>query len=191
MATEILRPQDCLAKRIGASPAAYPRRRNCSYGNSCSNPRPNRKHHQHQQRKRSVTCQSEPTVSMRSNPEEAGPARPGGLAMRKVTILRRGEPLDAAIKDDAGSKREGGGPVVSGLGPGPELVREQVIGPELRSPGVAAEGKPVVYAGSAFAVSPEPSSLPLPSFSNKKKQVLLVDDSATRDLRRILRLDLL
>lgn len=184
MATEILRPQDCLAKRIGASPAAYPRRGSCSYGNSCSNPRPNRKHNQHQQRKRSVAGQSEPTVSTRSNPDEAGAARPGGRLMGKVTILRRGEPLDAAIKDNAGSKREGGGL-------GPEIVREQVIAPELRSPAVAAVGKPVVYAGSAFAVSPEPSSLPLPSFSNKKKQVLPIDDSATRDLRRILRLDLL
>ncbi|CAN1137643.1 hypothetical protein LINPERPRIM_LOCUS23008 [Linum perenne] len=44
-----------------------------------------------------------------------------------------------------------------------------------------------MYAGSAFAVSPSPSALPLPSFS-KKKQVS-VDDSATRDLRRLLRLD--
>jgi hypothetical protein len=36
-------------------------------------------------------------------------------------------------------------------------------------------------------VSPAPSSLPLPSFS-KKKQVS-IDDSATRDLRRLLRLE--
>ncbi|XP_030465805.1 uncharacterized protein LOC115684980 [Syzygium oleosum] len=183
MATEILRPQDCLARRMGASSpaaAAYPRRRSCGYGSSCSNPRPNRKHHQHQQRK--------PAASERSSPYEAGAASPGGgglLGMGKVTILRRGEPLDAAARDDeAGSKRGGGAPE-------PEMARKQVGAPELRSP-AAVGGKAVVYAGSAFAVSPEPSSLPLPSFSKKKKkQVLLVDDSATRDLRRLLRLDLL
>lgn len=45
-----------------------------------------------------------------------------------------------------------------------------------------------VYAGSGFAVSPAPSSLPLPSFS-KKKQVE-IDDSATRDIKRLLRLEL-
>lgn len=167
-----------------AAAAAYPRRRSCGYGSSCSNPRPNRKHHQHQQRK--------PAASERPSPYEAGAARPGGggggglLGMGKVTILRRGEPLDAAARDgDAGSKREGGGPE-------PEMARKQVGSPELRSPAAAVGGRAVVYAGSAFAVSPEPSSLPLPSFSKKKKkQVLLVDDSATRDLRRLLRLDLL
>ncbi|KAI6693163.1 hypothetical protein NL676_020873 [Syzygium grande] len=107
MATEILRPQDCLARRMGASSpaaasaAAYPRRRSCGYGSSCSNPRPNRKHHQHQQRK--------PAASERSSPYEAGAARPGGggglLGMGKVTILRRGEPLDAAARTTAPVRR--------------------------------------------------------------------------------------
>ncbi|GMN27808.1 hypothetical protein TIFTF001_044160 [Ficus carica] len=40
------------------------------------------------------------------------------------------------------------------------------------------------YARSAFAVSPAPSSLPHPSFSKKKLgSLVLIDDSATRDLR--------
>ncbi|CAN6720583.1 unnamed protein product [Malus baccata var. baccata] len=57
-------------------------------------------------------------------------------------------------------------------------------------PGLEMVQKTDMYAGLAFAVSPEPSSLPLPSFS-RKKQVLKVvdDDSATRDLRWLLRLD--
>ncbi|KAI4373979.1 hypothetical protein MLD38_012033 [Melastoma candidum] len=42
-----------------------------------------------------------------------------------------------------------------------------------------------LYAGSAFNVSPEPSTLPLPSFSRKKD----TEDCATRDLRRLLRLE--
>jgi len=46
------------------------------------------------------------------------------------------------------------------------------------------------YAGSAaFGVSPSPSALPLPSFLMKKQLAVTVDDSATRDLRRLLRLD--
>lgn len=42
-----------------------------------------------------------------------------------------------------------------------------------------------LYAGSAFNVSPEPRSLPLPSFSRRKD----TEDCATRDLRRLLRLE--
>ncbi|KHN03023.1 hypothetical protein glysoja_009889 [Glycine soja] len=49
--------------------------------------------------------------------------------------------------------------------------------------------KSEVYAGSAFAVSPSPEALPLPSFSTKKQASAAVDDSATRDLRRLLRLE--
>lgn len=45
------------------------------------------------------------------------------------------------------------------------------------------------YAGSAFSMSPSPSALPLPSFLMKKQFSAAVDDSATRDLRRLLRLD--
>ncbi|KAJ8620657.1 hypothetical protein MRB53_029186 [Persea americana] len=45
-----------------------------------------------------------------------------------------------------------------------------------------------VYAGSAFSQSPSPSSLPLPTFSRKREGVAVVDDTATRDLRRLLRI---
>jgi hypothetical protein len=45
-----------------------------------------------------------------------------------------------------------------------------------------------VYAGPAFSTSPEPSALPLPQFP-VKKAAEAIDDAATRDLRRILRLE--
>ncbi|KAE8815341.1 hypothetical protein D1007_07311 [Hordeum vulgare] len=46
-----------------------------------------------------------------------------------------------------------------------------------------------VYAGPAFsAASPEPSSLPLPQFP-LQKPAAAVNDAATRDLRRMLRLE--
>uniref|UniRef100_A0A0D9V187 Uncharacterized protein n=1 Tax=Leersia perrieri TaxID=77586 RepID=A0A0D9V187_9ORYZ len=45
-----------------------------------------------------------------------------------------------------------------------------------------------VYAGPAFSLSSEPSSLLLPQFSFRKAAVT-IDDAATRDLRRMLRLE--
>ncbi|KAL1197465.1 hypothetical protein V5N11_012044 [Cardamine amara subsp. amara] len=59
------------------------------------------------------------------------------------------------------------------------------------APEVSADGN---YAGSSiFVVSPAPSSLPLPSFSrrnvNSQVFVVSVDDSASQDLRRLLRLE--
>lgn len=215
MGTEILRPQDCLIERIRVSPC---RRRNNNYynyyGNSYtnppkyydSNPRFNRKpavvrSERADQRKR----QSEPSlISKRSNSVDDlkisknhhhnsnhGYKSSHNLVTEKVTILRRGESLDSKIQNSENAaalkKDHAGDIVVTGtdrLGPGPEMVPKQTRIVDLRSP---VNGKCDVYAGSAFAVSPAPSSLPFPSFS-KKKQVSF-DDSATRDLRRLLRLD--
>ncbi|KAJ4823655.1 hypothetical protein Tsubulata_032511 [Turnera subulata] len=210
MGTEILRPQDCLIERIRVSPC---RRRNYYYGNgggfyasnlntttiitssgSNTNARSNRKpaarsERPDHQRKRSP----EKSISKRSSSaDDVRSSRSHGsnnLVMEKVTILRRGESLDSKVKTaESDSKKEqtggGGDMVVTGterLGPAPEMVSKPARIVDLRSP-VAAD----MYAGSAFSVSPAPSSLPLPSF--KKKQVT-VDDLATRDLRRLLRLD--
>ncbi|XP_004508328.1 uncharacterized protein [Cicer arietinum] len=60
-------------------------------------------------------------------------------------------------------------------------------GQSLDSSLVAAKND--MYAGSAFAMSPSPSALPLPSFMTKKQSLETFDDSATRDLRRLLRID--
>ncbi|KAF8038163.1 hypothetical protein BT93_B0891 [Corymbia citriodora subsp. variegata] len=203
MATEVLRPQDCLIQRIRVSPASFPRRKACNYGNSYSNPsrssaRPNRKQQIQQyqqpakpepQRKRYVPAQSETSTSSRSSSSDdlrQARSSSGHLVMEKVTILRRGESLDSKIKSQV-SEAASDLVVFDGtqrLGPDPEMVPKQVRIVDLRSP---AGRRCDVYAGSAFAVSPEPSSLPLPSFSKKKH--LSFDDSATRDLRRLLRLD--
>lgn len=210
MATEVLRPQDCLIQRIRVSPASYPRRKACNYGNSYSNPssrssaRPNRRQQiqqqqpqpakPEQQRKRYVPAQSEPSTSSRSSSDDLSKqARSAGLVMEKVTILRRGESLDSKIKSQVAASASGDMVVCDGtqrLGPDPEMVPKQVRIVDLRSPApapAAGRRRCDMYAGSAFAVSPEPSSLPLPSFSKKKH--VSFDDSATRDLRRLLRLD--
>lgn len=79
-----------------------------------------------------------------------------------VTILRRGESLDGRSKVSQMST----GRIWMNMGD--------------------------VYAGSAFLSTspPPPSSLPLPSFTAKKSfEEVVVDDSASRDLRRLLRLD--
>lgn len=205
MGTEVARPQDCLIERIRVSPC---RRRNYYYGNgnvsnpnSCStnsycnnsNPRLNRKptavrFERSGQRKK----QPEPSISKKSGTVDDLRIPRNNKVMEKVTILRRGESLDTKIKssETASLKKEqgnGGDFVVAStdrLGPDPKVVSKHIRIVDLRSP---VNGKCDMYAGSAFAVSPAPSSLPLPSFS-KKKQVS-IDDSATRDLRRLLRLE--
>ncbi|KAK4795669.1 hypothetical protein SAY86_027995 [Trapa natans] len=178
MGTELLRPQDCLTEGIKVSPAVFPRRRTCNYGNSYSNPRfnhrpPNRKQQvqvaRPEQRQRAA---SEQAMPKRSSSDDLRAASRSGVVMEKVISLRRGESLDSNLGGEAGLRKDGG-----------ELAPRQVRTAEFRSP-VGCD----VYAGSAFAVSPEPSSLPLPSFS-KKKLAARVDDCATRDLRRLLRLD--
>lgn len=180
MGTEVLRPQDCLTEGIRVSPAVFPRRRSCNYGNTYSNPRFNPRSNRKQQAARTDRPEqrrraaSEPAVSKRSSSDDLRATSKSGLVMEKVAFLRRGESLDSKLGSEAGLRKDRGEP-----------APRQVRAAEFRSP-VACRSCDV-YAGSAFAVSPEPSSLPLPSFS--KKKLAPIDDCATRDLRRLLRLD--
>ncbi|KAG4948703.1 hypothetical protein AAZX31_15G095700 [Glycine max] len=172
MGTEVLRPQDCFTHRIAVPPAGFSRRRtsgthNNNYFRGTRKPvtRP-------EQRKR--------VVEKRPSFDDSRFSR---LEMEKVTILRRGESLDSKLKTGA-LKKEGDNLVVVGtqrLGPDPDMVQKQIRIVDFRS------GRQV-YAGSAFSVSPSPTALPLPSFS-KKQPAVAVADSATRDLRRLLRLE--
>ncbi|KAJ6430975.1 hypothetical protein OIU84_018478 [Salix udensis] len=197
MGTEVVRPQDCLTERIGVPPC---RRRNYYYGNgngnfpnpgvystsnyhSNSNPSFNRKptavrFESSGQRKK----QSEPSISRKSGTVDDLKIPRNNRVVEKVTGLRRGESLESSLKKGHGN---GGDLVVTStarLGPHPKTFSKQIG--NLRCP---VNGKCDVYAGSAFAVSPAPSSLPLPSFS--KKKLVSTDDAATRDLRRLLRLE--
>ncbi|KAL1358409.1 hypothetical protein HN51_003685 [Arachis hypogaea] len=202
MGTEVLRPQDCLIQRIRGppSPAVFSRRRNFNYYNyypnntttnnssynnnfqAISTGRSTRKPvirpERYEQKKR---VERRPPSS---DDSRVPPARGNGT----VKILRRGESLDSNIRSEA-LRKEGGDLVVVGtqrLGPDPNMVPRRI-----RIADLAAD----VYAGSAFSVSPSPSALPLPSFGKKQLQrpspavAVAVDDSATRDLRRLLRLE--
>ncbi|KAJ7955011.1 Proline-rich nuclear receptor coactivator [Quillaja saponaria] len=196
MGTEILRPQDCLIERIRVPPVGFSRRRN--YGNPnfnnnhyASNPKVVRKPvarpERVDQRKRVV---SETSVPRRSSSGDLKTVKNSPM-MEKVTILGRGESLDSKINSKA-LKKDGDDVVVTGterLGPDPEMVPKQIRIVDMRSGFSQVGVKGDMYAGSAFAMSPAPSSLPLPSFSTKKQSSAIVDDSATRDLRRLLRLE--
>lgn len=160
MGTQVLQPQDCLIKRIGAPPAAfsYPGS-SASYCNnyyySSNRVATSRSHRKpvtrSDPRKRTAVSSGQPEaapVSKKSSADDSVVARSSGLDVEKVTILRRGQSLDSslvAVKSD-------------------------------------------MYAGSAV-VSPSPSALPLPSFFTKKQLPATFDNSATRDLRRLLRLE--
>lgn len=122
------------------------------------------------------------------------PAKPR-LTMGQVTILRRGEALPAAQPKEDGADRPadasvGWDPAVFAeerLGPDPALIPKQI---RLKPPAPEAATEALdEYAGSAFHLSPSPRALPLPSFSRTKEAPPAVDSSATKDLRRLLRLE--
>ncbi|GKU85603.1 hypothetical protein SLEP1_g248 [Rubroshorea leprosula] len=170
MGTEILRRQDCLFDRLRLSPAACSHRRHGGYN---YNARFNRKPVRSEQRKR-----SEPTICKRSSSVDDMKTVRNNLVVEKVITVRRGESSGLRIRNGKSLKRK-----ADRLVPNLEIVPREIRIVDIRFP-----QKTDVYAGSAFVVSPAPSSLPLPSFSTKKQAQ--VYNSATRDLRRLLRLDL-
>lgn len=199
MGTEVLRPENCVIENIRTpSATSFYRRRNIfHYVNPCTsynyNPRSSRKpvvrSEKQDQRRKLDRSEQSPSVSKKSSFNSDYLRSGGDLKMEKVVILRRGELLDSKTKFSVGSKNEGNGGLVAcgtqRLGSGMEMVPKEAWILDTYSPDGT---KSDVYAGSAFSFSPAPSSLPLPSFS-KKQVSAIVDDSATRDLRRLLRLD--
>ncbi|OVA04410.1 hypothetical protein BVC80_1395g131 [Macleaya cordata] len=177
MGTEVLRPQDCLIERLRVGPTTVIPRRKSYIANS--NPKPNRKTVIRPEPKKRFP-QSEPSTTA-----DVSRSAKNNLTIGQVTILKRGESLDINSKNDNFSMKRTD-LIVCGserLGPNPEMVPKQIRITDLKS--VRSE----VYAGSAFYMSPSPSALPLPTFSMKKEGLAIVDDSATKDLRRLLRLD--
>ncbi|XP_068660989.1 uncharacterized protein [Aristolochia californica] len=171
MGTQVLRPQDCLIDRmrIPDSHVVFPRR-------SAGKPRANRKPvTRPEPRKQQV-----PEPQKRSTEEATKTAKM--LVMGQVTILKRGESLSekkiCAFTAMKTAPATAAGDLI--------LCGTERLGPD---PGMVPIFQSDVYAGSAFFKSPAPSDLPLPSFSKKKSVPGVVDDSATKDLRRLLRLD--
>ncbi|XP_022843951.1 uncharacterized protein LOC111367359 [Olea europaea var. sylvestris] len=203
MGTEVLRPQDCLGDRFRVSPAAFQRRKNTKHGDAGYWKPVYRSERSDQNQKKKFNYQHENSISKRSSVSKRSSSADAlksrnnnGPVMGQVAILRRGESLDSLNqKIDNSNKKLGSAKqspvddmVVYGtgrIGPeSPEMVPKQIR--------MVGRGVSDIYAGSAFSMSPSPRSLPVPSFFNNKRQDSarkVFDDSATRDLRRLLRLE--
>ncbi|KAL8515456.1 hypothetical protein ACS0TY_014231 [Phlomoides rotata] len=198
MGTEVLRAQDLLVERYHVSPPAFHRRRNFPAKENLTTLIINRRPCYNTSNKR-----TSPKPDKKKFNESKKVTHGGGATETRrrdtgqVTLLRRGESLDSLT-----SKANGGrSPYLKS--PNQKIADDLAflgtrrIGPD--SPGLAPRHirlspPPLadVYAGSAFCLSPSPRSLPLPSFFNKKQddgKISPLDDPATRDLRRLLRLD--
>ncbi|XP_051128051.1 uncharacterized protein LOC127249341 [Andrographis paniculata] len=216
MGTEVLWPQDLLGERLrGPHASSFQRRRNFPANGNLTklvvNRRANngRKTSPRGEKKRSnvdngAATNNKPETRRK---DENGGGGAAGKAIGRVTLLRRGESLDSLISKKRGGRNPNPNPrskpqpvddlAVLGtgrIGPeSPEMMPNKI----LLSPPPSLPPPPPrpVYAGSAFSLSPSPKSLPLPSFFNKKQQngasstANSATDSATRDLRRLLRLD--
>ncbi|CAK8543350.1 unnamed protein product [Lathyrus sativus] len=175
MGTEILLPHDCLHERIRVPPTSFSRRR--TYGNF---------HNQYNHYGNSfygVTNSGRINVNWRpvNRPEQrkrvAVLERRPSYGDLKVTTERR--PSYDDLKMAKGS----------------ELVMEKVmilrrgesLDSKMNKEGLRRKTGCEVYAGFTFSMSLSSSALQIPSFQ-KKFLSMAVDDSATRDLRRLLRI---
>ncbi|KAH6808806.1 hypothetical protein C2S51_026589 [Perilla frutescens var. frutescens] len=209
MGTEILQPQDLLAQRFHVAPPSFHRRKNFpangNLANLIVNRRPGPVHNNSGHKKTSPKPDKKKSNDTK-RVTHGGDARrkEGGVgpAMGQVTILRRGQSLgNIAVKLN-------GGDVSSATSKSPKAKPAAADDMAVLGTGRIGPNSPVMvpkqirlspppltdtYAGSAFSLSPSPRSLPLPSFFNKKQQDFVpinpFDDPATRDLRRLLRLD--
>lgn len=210
MGTEILYPQDILIERLRFNPPSFSPHKN-------SNPNPKSSYRKEYRKRSPPPKKSEPLVSKKSTVPALGQVtilkRGENLdlkskkdeeeSLKKIFFSddlkdlkeRRKDNLRKSFSGDLQSfssenlnlKKTFSGDLLLGgtqrLGPDPELVSVRLNDLKL--------GSDHVYAGSAFASSPSPRKLPLPKFSMKKEGGLTaaVEESATKDLRRLLRLE--
>lgn len=159
MGTEVMIPHDCLIQRV--TPFHH-RKIGHGNGNVAFCPRYRKPAGRSEKKRCSAETKRSPSV---------GNLNPGELVMGRVTILRRGESMGSLYQKIRESV--------------PAETIERVGGDDLRRIRIGD-----VYAGSAFSNSPSPRSLPVPSFfSNPNREQDGLDDSATRYLRRVLRLE--
>ncbi|GAB2266377.1 hypothetical protein Dimus_001386 [Dionaea muscipula] len=205
MGIEVLHPRDILMERIRVAPttsAVFPRRRSFNTNNHHSMNRMPKLAIQKMRVNSGFKSISVASISGRPSSEDVRSAAKH-LVIGKVRILRRRESLEPEkVKSEEAStnmKEVHGGTIMISSASDLEMFQTRICIMDPTSPPPPPPPLPKthlspvkVYAGSAaFAVSPSPESLPLPSFSrkNKKHMSMIVDDFATRELRRLLRLD--
>lgn len=117
-----------------------------------------------------------------------------GLVMGQVTLLRRGESLNSLTSKTKGGDSESTSPnqkpVEDLTVREPDLI--EPVSPLMLPKQIKVHALADDYSGSAYYSSPSPRSVPVPSFFMKqlvRGEIKSFDDSATRDLRRLLRLD--
>ncbi|KAG0453685.1 hypothetical protein HPP92_024989 [Vanilla planifolia] len=164
MGTEILRPQDCLVRPV---PSLLNRRRF-----SPNNPSP-----------RNKFSRNAPTSPETRRQRES--SKPQKLVNGQVTILKRGEPIEEKIKGKLERSCTASDAAV--FGEARLRLAPAIITKEIRLICISEDE----YAGSAFSTSPSPRALPIPTFPKKDSSASsnVVDHSATRGLRRLLRLE--
>lgn len=198
MTTEVLRPQDLLVERFRVPTTSFYRRRNFpANGNLTSlavKQKQQRKPSPKHDKRRFNAAVEEKKSSHGGVPDRRrkGEVTRGGLVMGQVTLLRRGESLSSLA-----TKITGGNPKEPIQKPVEDLAvlgtlrlgsdSQEMVPKKIR---LVAAPPADIYAGTAFISSPSPRSVPLPSFFNKKDQPNeAFEDGATRDLRRMLRLE--
>ncbi|KAK2646747.1 hypothetical protein Ddye_021942 [Dipteronia dyeriana] len=186
MGTEVLRPQDCLTQRIQvSSPVGLFSRRRNYYGSHNPNSNSNYNYYNnisHHQNNSNINSNGRTTNRKQAVRHERPDQRRHQRAQSEPSVSRR-----SVYDDNSAVKRSSSDDLMKVS----ILRRGESLDSKIKSGGSADAGRfspAAMYAGSGFAVSPAPSSLPLPSFSKKKQTS--IDDSATRDIKRLLRLEL-
>ena len=187
MGTEVLRAQDLLAERYHISPPAFHRRRKENLTTLIVNRRPTYNTGGNNNKRTSPKPDKKKSNESKKVTHGGGAAETRRRDERQVTILRRGESLDSL------TSKANGGRSPNLKSPNQKSADDLAVLGTPRNIRLSPPPLVDVYAGSAFSLSPSPRSVPLPSFFNKKsddgKIISPLDDPATRDLRRLLRLD--
>ncbi|KAL7081003.1 hypothetical protein ACP275_14G012800 [Erythranthe tilingii] len=176
MATEVLHSRDLLSERFSVAPTPFHRRRNLTASRNATSLASNRRQHRKVSPKHDNGSRFSGDAAAAKKSSHGGD---NGLVMGQVTLLRRGESLSLlTVKEPVQNPA-----YLEKIPPPAEIVLKQIR--------VVAPSPAAGYAGSGCFTSPSPRSVPLPSFFSKKEPENsdLFEDGATRDLRRLLRLE--
>jgi len=175
-----MRPQDNFTKRTKGPTFCPSQPTNFRYHNYKARPSKNKSLSRSNHNSKDFTSQ----YTKRSRSRDARTSSKS-LAMGHFTLIRQGESLKMSTRtpknDDilivSCTKR---------INPSKTITQKPITRRNSGGSKLCRTSSWGIYAGSGFAISPSPESLPLPSFS---RSMMTFHGSATRDLRRLLGLD--